>query len=100
MFTAPADFTAVSVDHTFTPTGGSSRCTNIAVVADGSVEGVEFFFVQLMSAANSEILGDVTSATVFTMDMDSELIFSLWTCDFPCAASSLLFSFFLYLPPH
>ena len=72
MLTAPADFTAVSVDHIFTPTGGYSRCSNISIVADGSVEGVEFFFVQLTSAAHSETLGDVTSAAVVILDNDSE----------------------------
>ena len=72
MFTAPADFTALSEDHTFTPNGGSSRCSSIEIAADGSVEGVEFFFVQLMSSAYSEILGAVTSAAVSIMDNDSE----------------------------
>lgn len=72
IFTAPADFTAVSQDHTFTPSGGSARCSNIGIIADGSVEGIEFFFVQLTSSAYSEMLGSVTNAVVSIMDNDSQ----------------------------
>ena len=69
---APADYTALNQVHTFTASGGSTKCSSIHIVPDGTVEGIEFFLVQLMSSTHPQLLGSVTSSGVTINDNDSK----------------------------
>jgi len=67
IFTAPDDFQSVSVQRTFTPLSGTTRCVNIPIKQDEVVEGEERFLV-FLSSSSSELTIQTPVAVVVIQD--------------------------------
>ena len=78
LFAAPSDYTATSVDLTFTP-GVNSLTVSVPIIDNGILEGTEQFFGDL-STSDPDVDLQPQRTTIRIADDDGKFLFSIH-CD-------------------